>query len=586
MFRVRKINDVFSKANQRSLGQVKDILRLQFSALSDEKITQFEEQLSDPVRFRFQTVLYLGENQQGKVRGFALVMIATDLKFFYLDFIATRPGKTSSGIGGALYERIREEAIESGAHGIYFECLPDNPDLCHDKSSLEENVRRLKFYERFGARPLINTLYEMPVNPGDDCPPYLVIDPLGSDEMQKAKTVRSAVKAILERKYQDYCPPEYVQKVVASIKDPVLLRPYQYRRSISAKSLYSHIQDKQKIVLVINDRHMIHHVKDIGYVESPVRIRAILKEISKTDMFSEMPPKNYSMEWIEQVHNPKYISYFKKVCEHLEEGKSVYPYVFPIRNASRPPKDLSVKAGYYCIDTFTPLNKNAFIAAKRAVDCTLSAADTLLSGARIAYSLVRPPGHHAEYDVFGGFCYFNNNAVAAHYLSEYGKVAILDIDYHHGNGQQQIFYERADVMTISIHGHPSFAYPYFSGFAEEVGEGQGKGYNLNIPLGETITSEKYRKALMQAVRTINKFNPDFIIIAIGLDTAKGDPTGTWPLNALDFEENGRILSVLKKPMLVVQEGGYFTRSVGINARHFFSGLVNGQSQPNNKKNNK
>lgn len=195
----------------------------------------------------------------------------------------------------------------------------------------------------------------------------------------------------------------------------------------------------------------------------------------------------------------------------LPDNKSVSLYVFPIRNAARPPKELPVRAGCYCIDLFMPLNQNAFLAAKRAVDCTFTAAESLLNGYRLAYALVRPPGHHAERRVFGGFCYFNSNAIAAHYLSAYGTVAILDLDYHHGNGQQDIFCHRSDVLNISLHGHPRFAYPYFSGFADEFGQGDGFSYTINCPLPEELTGEHYRQPLTKALRRIEKFQPKFLI---------------------------------------------------------------------------
>ena len=236
---------------------------------------------------------------------------------------------------------------------------------------------------------------------------------------------------------------------------------------------------------------------------------------------------------------------------------------------------MSVRAGYYCIDTFTPINRNAFPAAKRAVDCTLTAADAILGGRRLAYSLVRPPGHHAERRSFGGFCYFSNAAIAAQHFSKLGRVAILDIDYHHGNGQQDIFYERADVFTLSIHGDPDFAYPYFSGFAEECGAGAGEGFNLNIPLPEVQNGAQYRRVLERALKTIADFDPAFLVVALGLDPAKGDPTGTWSLGASDFEENGRVIGAFGLPTLVVQEGGYRTRTLGVNARHFLAGLQAG-----------
>jgi acetoin utilization deacetylase AcuC-like enzyme len=328
-------------------------------------------------------------------------------------------------------------------------------------------------------------------------------------------------------------------------------------------------------VLVINDRHLIHHVEELGYVESPVRIDTILKELDETGLFHKIAPRHFSERYIKSVHDAQFVDYFKKVCANLEPGQSIYPYVFPIRNVARPPKELPIRAGYYCIDTFTPINGNAFLAAKRAVDCALTTAEKILEGYRLAYALVRPPGHHAERRAFGGFCYFNSAAIAAQYLSAYGKVAILDIDYHHGNGQQNIFYKRPDVLTISLHGQPRFAYPYFSGFSDEKGDGAGKGYNVNIPLPEELDGKRYQQVLSEALRRIARSRPQFLIVALGLDTAKEDPTGSWSLEADDFETVGKMIGSLRLPTLVVQEGGYDTRVLGINARRFFSGLWSG-----------
>jgi acetoin utilization deacetylase AcuC-like enzyme/ribosomal protein S18 acetylase RimI-like enzyme len=236
---------------------------------------------------------------------------------------------------------------------------------------------------------------------------------------------------------------------------------------------------------------------------------------------------------------------------------------------------MSVLAGYYCIDTFTPINANAYPAARRSVDCALTAAREILDGRRIAYALIRPPGHHAERRAFGGFCYFNNNAIAAQYLCAHGKVAILDIDYHHGNGGQDIFYRRSDVLTVSIHGHPRFAYPYFCGFEEERGDGEGEGFNLNIPLQEAVDGNRYRKALSLAIHRIVEFNPQFLVVGLGLDPAKGDPTGTWSLRKKDFKENGRMIGAIGLPTVVIQEGGYRTQTLGRNVLEFFQGLVEG-----------
>jgi acetoin utilization deacetylase AcuC-like enzyme/ribosomal protein S18 acetylase RimI-like enzyme len=339
------------------------------------------------------------------------------------------------------------------------------------------------------------------------------------------------------------------------------------------------IPPKGPIPLVVNERHSIHHVKERGYVEAPVRVGSILVELDKSGLFQRIEPKSWGDRHIRAVHDGGLVDYIEKACAEAPEGKSVYPYVFPVRNASRRPKDRSVLAGYWCIDTFTPLNRDAYPAARRAVDCALTAAERVKEGAPLAYALVRPPGHHAERRAFGGFCYFNNAAIAAHYLSQQGRVAILDVDYHHGNGAQDIFYERSDVLTVSVHGHPSFAYPYFTGFRDETGRAAGAGYNLNIPLPETITPEQHRDAVRTALKRVARHEPAFLVVALGLDLAKGDPTGTWSNTAADFRALGRLIGEAGWPTLVVQEGGYRVRTLGVNARHFFIGLAEGASQP-------
>ena len=573
MFRIRQIYDSSLPINRDAIAQAQQILRSQFNALPEEDINKLPDQLNDPLHYRFRSILLVADDSKGNIKGFALLMHAPDLNFCYLDFISAAKHTTGRGIGSILYEAVREQALQLNILGLFFECLPDEPVLCKDPATLDQNIARLRFYERYGATPIINTAYETPVNPGDDCPPYLVFDDLGQNIKISAQTLKLIVKAILERKYGNVCPIDYIKKVVDSInEDPVQLRPLRYLKKSPAVPVKPVTSLDEIIALVINEKHEIHHVKERGYVEAPVRIKSITDELMPTGLFKVMPTRNFSESYIRAVHEGAFVTYLKKVCANVPDNKSVYPYVFPIRNSKRPPKELPVRAGYYCIDTFTPLNQNAYIAAKRAVDCTLTAAQMLLEGYRMAYALVRPPGHHAERKSFGGFCYFNSTAVAANYLSNYGSVAILDIDYHHGNGQQDIFYRRNDVLTISIHGHPRFAYPYFSGFAEETGIGEGTGYNINYPLPEQLDGVKYRQVLETAIKKIKHFNPKFLLVPLGLDTAKGDPTGTWTLKPSDFELNGRMIGSLKLPILVVQEGGYKVRSLGVNARHFFTGL--------------
>ncbi len=572
IFKIRKISDTYLPSNASAIQQVMSILKLHFPSVKEEKISEILEQMKNPIKYGFSSNLFVAEDGRSNVKGFAILFYMSDINFCYLDYIAVKPGRTSSGVGGAIYQRIREEAQMLKSDGIFMECLPDDETLCRDKSEIKQNKARLAFYERYGARPIINTKYETKVKPDDDCPPYLVYDDLGNNIQLPASKLKKIVRAILERKYPVFCPEDYVKMVVASIRDnPVQLREFKYTAKDRPHEISYAVKDE--IALIINDKHDIHHVKEVGYIESPVRIKSIVKEIEKLNAFKIKPSRGYSDKYITQVHNPKYYNYFKTICEKMPEGKSIYPYVFPVRNATRPPHDLSVLAGYYCIDTFTPLNKNAFLAARSGVNCALTGAELLLEGYHTAYALVRPPGHHAERDVFGGFCYFNNASIAANFLSKYGKVAILDIDYHHGNGHQQIFYERKDVFTVSIHGKPDFAYPYFTGFADEKGEGAGEGFNLNYPLKELINGEEYLVYLKKAIKEIKNYKPEYFIVSLGLDPAKGDPTGTWSLSAGDFKNNGAELGKLPYPVLFVQEGGYKNRTLGINARNFFEGYL-------------
>ncbi|MBN1758371.1 MAG: histone deacetylase family protein [Chitinispirillaceae bacterium] len=576
MFRIRCVSGTTLPIDRTAIEQVQQILREQFPGLRPAEVTSLQEKLSNPLKFRYRSILFVAENGRGTVQGFALLSYEQHLRFCFLDYLSSSSKLTSRGIGGALYERIRDEASFLKVNGLYYECLPDDPNLCRDPEVLRQNEKRLRFYERYGARPITGTAWETPFEPGDDCPPYLVFDPLETNPPPSNSEAREIFSAILELKYGKRCPPGYVEKIFGSVTDPVLtIRPPRYQKKNTPRRLPAvQVPADHRIFYVVNDRHSIHHVHDRGYVETPVRISSILREIEHNDLFQRIEPRHFSEQHLTAVHKQEYIDYFRNVCETLAPGNSVYPYVFPIRNTARPPKELAVRAGYYCIDTFTPLNNNAFTAARHAVDCTLTAADLLLRGTRITYALVRPPGHHAEFRSFGGFCYFNNASIAANMLSREGPVALLDIDYHHGNGHQDIFYRRRDVLTISLHGHPSFAYPYFSGFREERGEGEGKGYNCNYPIPEQCDGILYRSYLTQAVQRIARFKPMFLVVSLGLDTAKGDPTGTWTLGAHDFELNGNLIGALKLPTLVAQEGGYSTRVLGINARRFLTGLRN------------
>lgn len=575
MLRIRKVQDDTTPANIAVIKEAQTIMRRQFPGIPDADIDKLPDQLRDPISYGFVSRLFVAEDAHEKLHGLALLLLFSDIQVSYLELISAAPGGSGRGIGDVLYSRVQEEAVALGAEALFFECLPDDPALSPDPVICAQNAARLKFYERFGARPIIGTAYETPIEPGAIDPPYLVVDMLGKTDAPGRDLVQKTAEAILVCKYESVCPPAYVKKVISSITDdPVRLRDFRY---VKPRARHKIDPQAQQIPVVINDQHEIHHMHDRGYVEAPARVRAIWRELDSAGIARRVPPKHYPDRHILEVQDAKLVSYIRRACQLAGAKKSIYPYVFPVRNQTRPPKEQTVLAGYYCIDTFTPLNENAWLAARRAVDCTMTAADLVLDGAPAAYALVRPPGHHAESQVFGGFCYLANAAIAAQYLSRYGRVAILDIDYHHGNGQQDIFYQRADVLTVSIHGDPSFAYPYFSGFRDEKGLGEGAGFNVNLPLPEVIEAQQYHKTLADALARIRRFDPTYLVVPAGFDTAKGDPTGTWPIMARDFHEIGRAIGAAGYPTLIVQEGGYRVRTLGANVRNFFAGLAKGQA---------
>ncbi len=225
--------------------------------------------------------------------------------------------------------------------------------------------------------------------------------------------------------------------------------------------------------------------------------------------------------------------------------------------------DVEAQLGSYSFDTATPIMKGTWAASRQAANVALSAAGEVAAGARSAFALTRPPGHHASSDVFGGYCYLNNVAIAAQWLSERGlRVAILDVDYHHGNGTQEIFYNRADVLFVSLHADPNFAFPHFLGFPDETGRGAGEGVNMNIPLPKGTDWARYASALEQGLSRINEFAPDIVLVSLGLDTYRDDPIALFQLGPSDYLKLGESIAGLNRPTLFNFEGGYNLDALG------------------------
>jgi acetoin utilization deacetylase AcuC-like enzyme len=248
----------------------------------------------------------------------------------------------------------------------------------------------------------------------------------------------------------------------------------------------------------------------------------------------------------------------------LQEGMSVAP---------TEPRAISGRTGYWSFDTSTPIVAGTYPAARAAVDVALTAVDLVLGGATAAYGLCRPPGHHAARSMYGGYCYFNNAAIAAeavvHVTGE--RVAILDVDFHHGNGTQQIFWRRGDVLYVSIHADPDRHYPYFLGRAEETGEGPGEGANLNLPMTAGTDDERYIAALDRALEAIAATPGSVVIVSLGFDTYRDDPLGDFAVTTDGYHEMGRRVAALGRRLVIVQEGGYFRPALGDNARAWLRG---------------
>lgn len=314
----------------------------------------------------------------------------------------------------------------------------------------------------------------------------------------------------------------------------------------------------------------------------PSRVQAIRRALARDGDFEFLGARRFPERHIAGLH--PYFGFIKKTSRSIEDPKvEHYPDLFPGEGARLPRRTRSpLWAGLYCTDAVTPIMMHTFDAARGSAECALTGADLLRKGSvREVYALCRPSGHHAGPRVFGGYCYFNNSAVAAEFLRASGKVAVVDIDYHHGNGTQEFFQERKDVFTSSIHGDPDVEYPYFWGYADERGIGQAIGTNLNLPLPLGTSGEIYLEAVDQAIASIQDYAPEFLIVGAGFDTHAADPIGGFALTEETYPEIGRRLGALGLPTLVCQEGGYNTDVLGACVLGFLQGLLRGRVRDRN-----
>lgn len=310
--------------------------------------------------------------------------------------------------------------------------------------------------------------------------------------------------------------------------------------------------------------------------EQPERVEHLLAGALAAGL-AIVRPANHGLGPISAIHTPEYVDFLKRIYERWQriEGASaeVIPNIHPIARTGSYPASAVGQAGYHMADTSCPISKDTWESACWSAWTAISACDAVLAGDAWSYALCRPPGHHAFRDVAGGFCYFNNSAIAAQRLRQHARrVAIVDVDLHHGNGTQGIFYERSDVLTVSIHADPVRFYPFFWGHADERGEGQGLGYNLNLPLPRKSADVVFLEALSTGLRRVEAFAPDAVVVALGVDAFEGDPFGGLSVSTPGFARIAEAIAKLRLPTVVVQEGGYLCDQLGANLASFLTGF--------------
>lgn len=315
------------------------------------------------------------------------------------------------------------------------------------------------------------------------------------------------------------------------------------------------------------------------YPECPSRYTVIRKALESTDWARTVAPEPQDPSALGDVHTADYLDFLRLAgpLATADSGGDLAASVYA-RPGGRPPAHVAGRAGYYGFDT-TPIVEGTWSAAWSATEAALTAADLVLAGEQTAYALCRPPGHHAGPATFGGYCYLNHAALAATRLGRLGRVAILDIDYHHGNGTQQVFWENPDVLFVSLHADPAWEYPLYWGYAEEVGAGPGTGMTLNRPLPAGVDDDRYIGELTAALAAVTEFAPASLVVSVGFDGYGNDPLGRFDLSLSGFERIGATIAAHQLPTVLVQEGGYCVDALGDLAQAFLAPFAAAKTAP-------
>ncbi len=312
--------------------------------------------------------------------------------------------------------------------------------------------------------------------------------------------------------------------------------------------------------------------------ECPERMEHVLKQLHAVQLGTVLPPDDFDLAPVLRVHDPDFIEFLETCWEDWRKagyrGEAI-PTIIPARGMQqRIPRHVEGRLGYYALAMETSISDGTWEAARTSANVALTAQKLIHDGQDSAFALCRPPGHHAASDMFGGYCFINNAAICAQAFIDQGadRVTILDVDFHHGNGTQTIFYGRSDVMYCSLHGDPKDAFPHFLGYADETGQGSGHGFNHNYPMAPGTAYSSWKGALVDAMRKIADYSPDALIVSLGVDTFERDPISFFRLKSEDFKHYGGLLSGLQIPTLFVMEGGYAVEEIGINTINVLQGF--------------